>query len=340
MKAAHLGLAGVMGTIITATVLLFTPPVGHTLQSEVTTTPLAVMSVGLRLYIDQNTLTLYVDETPTERACLFGLRLRVADYNGLLGVIGNDFEALRQAGYMAQPGSCFIYRLDNTSSPDQSVCTAPQIFRRLVTQADVFWHNQNMLRSIQILGGNVVPSDICSNDPSSPCSFTFTPTTPCIFPTPPVTSTRNIPNINRLVTNGDFQQFVAAVTRPDGSYDPDADCWSEQADNWLQARPTPIHPRDMTVTEPRRYVTWYEADAYCHWIGGRLLSQTEWVAAAAQGIFTETGILYEWAITNNTTPLIMQRTYDSQTGVPTIIPNQCTPDGPIWVGRAYFRCTQ
>jgi formylglycine-generating enzyme required for sulfatase activity len=81
------------------------------------------------------------------------------------------------------------------------------------------------------------------------------------------------------VTNSQFNQFIEG-----GGYETE-NHWSDEGWKWL---------RKVRVTEPRFYhdhrfdapnqpvigVSWYEAEAYCRWVGGRLPTEQEWEAAA------------------------------------------------------------
>ena len=77
------------------------------------------------------------------------------------------------------------------------------------------------------------------------------------------------------VTNADFAKFIDA-----GGYDTEA-LWSAAAWRWRQTmRKLPVECEDSVPDHPRTCLTWYEADAYGRWRGGRLPSEAEWEYAA------------------------------------------------------------
>lgn len=77
------------------------------------------------------------------------------------------------------------------------------------------------------------------------------------------------------VTNADFDAFVAA-----GGYS-DPTHWSEGGWSWVgrQGDSLPIDCGGVPDA-PRVCVTWYEAEAYASWRGGRLPTEAEWEYAA------------------------------------------------------------
>ena len=79
------------------------------------------------------------------------------------------------------------------------------------------------------------------------------------------------------VTNAQFQAFVAA-----GGYTTEQ-WWSPEGWAWVQQNGF-VGPEDrggeLVPEQPRSNLSWYEADAYARWRGGRLPTEAEWEYAA------------------------------------------------------------
>jgi len=91
------------------------------------------------------------------------------------------------------------------------------------------------------------------------------------------------------VTNQQFAAFIAA-----GGYR-DRQWWSNEGRVWLEAEnavePSYWHDRRWNApSQPVVGVSFWEAEAFCAWAGGRLPTEEEW-EAAARG---PTGLVYPW----------------------------------------------
>ena len=80
------------------------------------------------------------------------------------------------------------------------------------------------------------------------------------------------------VTNAAFDEFVQA-----GGYQ-QREYWSHEGWLWKGSRIGPYdagcEPEVLEPDMPRSCITWYEADAYARWRGGRLPNEAEWEYAA------------------------------------------------------------
>ncbi|MEP7289522.1 MAG: SUMF1/EgtB/PvdO family nonheme iron enzyme [Chloroflexota bacterium] len=97
-------------------------------------------------------------------------------------------------------------------------------------------------------------------------------------------------------SNTDYQQFIDA-----GGYK-DRQWWSDDGWDWRVrlGRINPVNFNDFTApTQPRAGITWYEAEAYTKWRGGRLPTEAEW-EYAARG---PADMIYPWGNTFDSTKL-------------------------------------
>ncbi len=107
------------------------------------------------------------------------------------------------------------------------------------------------------------------------------------------------------VTNARFLEFVEH-----GGYD-DQRLWEKGGWDWRQDEAVTLplhwqrsgdgmtrtrlgHREPLPADEPVRHVSWYEADAFARWAGGRLPTEYEWETAARRGALRLTGVVWEW----------------------------------------------
>ncbi len=123
------------------------------------------------------------------------------------------------------------------------------------------------------------------------------------------------------VTNAAWQAFV-----DDGGYTTQ-DYWSEDGWAWLDDQNVRRLPKrcDRTNTQteahPRACITWYEAEAYANWRGGRLPTEAEWEFAAR----SPESWIYPWG---NEWDAALANVVESESAMPV----GSFPDGASWVG--------
>jgi formylglycine-generating enzyme required for sulfatase activity len=120
------------------------------------------------------------------------------------------------------------------------------------------------------------------------------------------------------VNNRSFREFVDA-----GGYTAEA-YWSAEGWEWLLGQPVdmlPMYCQGNVEGNPAACVTWYEAEAYARWRGGRLPTEAEW-EYAARG---PQSLVYPWG--NDFDPSLCNMV--DGTG---LMPIGSYPAGASWVG--------
>ncbi|MEG4997941.1 ergothioneine biosynthesis protein EgtB [Microcoleus sp. B4-D4] len=94
------------------------------------------------------------------------------------------------------------------------------------------------------------------------------------------------------VTCGQYRDFMAS-----GGYQ-NRDWWSAEGWEWLKVhlvdRPLYWSENPAFNNHPVCGVSWYEAEAYCHFTGKRLPSEAEWEKAASWDAANQTNRTYPW----------------------------------------------
>lgn len=125
------------------------------------------------------------------------------------------------------------------------------------------------------------------------------------------------------VTNAAYQSFME-----DGGYENDR-YWSPEGWEWLSQQERENLPPNCVAeaigNHPRVCVTWYEAQAYARWRGGRLPTEAEW-EFAARG---PDSLIYPWG---NTFDPARANVVDS-TGLVAV---DSLPGGRSWVGAYHL----
>ncbi len=122
---------------------------------------------------------------------------------------------------------------------------------------------------------------------------------------------------NRLVTNGEYLEFITAGGYQKPEYWLAAGWSTVQIEQWQ----APLYWEEiagqwwvmtlagllcLNIDEPVCHISFYEADAYARWAGKRLPTEAEWEVAASQlplqGNFLESGQLHPSAATTKNRP--------------------------------------
>ena len=161
---------------------------------------------------------------------------------------------------------------------------------------------------------------------------------------------------SRAVTNAEYIKFMAdgGYNRPelwlsDGWDTVRANAWDapfywERGDNgsWLQSDGSRIKPVDGT--EPVCHVSFYEADAYARWAGGRLPLEEEWEVAAARypsrGTFLEDDVFHPQAARGNGLQQIFGDVWEWTASPYVAYPGFTPAEGLIGEYNGKFMCNQ
>ncbi len=92
----------------------------------------------LELYIDKDTLTLYIPQ----KTSLSGLQFVVVNSGGQeLHPISDFFSVLQLTQDVVEADSCYVIRLSGSDSPLPSKCQTDRVFRVEVAPSDIFWYD-------------------------------------------------------------------------------------------------------------------------------------------------------------------------------------------------------
>ena len=121
------------------------------------------------------------------------------------------------------------------------------------------------------------------------------------------------------VTNQSFQEFIDDAGYTTESY------WSKSGWKWLSKQSVDdLLNQCSELSEPdfpRVCLTWYQAEAYATWRGGRLLTEAEW-EFAARG---PDSLIYPWGNEWDTTKANIENSEE-------LMPIGSYPEGISWVG--------